>query len=188
MEIIFEEHKEPGYVGRTVENASADVTVAIATNFGSPGEILTKKAALDQGKIYVPIDIKEGLIIRESDVEALVKALNSAQGNNILDNHVTLNIAGNGMFTMRNKYTQEDLDRYVFLLLKDVIDSPDLKVNIVHIRTGGQTGLDESGAKAGSLLEIPTLVMCPKGWLYRDSLGKDIENETLFKRRFGIYV
>ena len=184
MEILFEEHKEPGYVGRTIENASADVTVAIATNFNSPGEKLTKKAVLNHGKVYIPIDIKKGLIIKESDVNLLVNGLNSAIGNNILDAEITLNIAGNGMFTMRNIYKQKDLDRFVYYLLKDVLEHPDLKAKIIKIRTGGQSGLDEAGAKAGILLDIPTLVLCPKGWLFRNTKGDDIENEILFKERF----
>ena len=185
MEIIFKEHRDSSYVGRTKENASADATIAIACNFNSAGEKLTKQLVEAQGKVYIPVDINGSLEISDKCVEFIVKRLNSSLYGNLLDNSITLNIAGNGIYTMRGKYRQDDLDTYVYNLLLKVLNSPNLKCIIKLIRTGGQTGLDEAGAKAGVKLGIDTLVVCPKGWLYRDLSGSDISDEHLFKIRFN---
>ena len=98
---------------------------------------------------------------------------------------ISLNIAGNGIYTMKGKYTQQQVDEFTYQLLKAVIESPKLKVKINSIRTGGQTGFDEAGAKAGIKLGIPTTILAPKGWTFRNKEGQDISDETLFKARFG---
>jgi hypothetical protein len=59
-----------------------------------------------------------------------------------------------------------------------------LKTQIESIRTGGQTGIDEAGAKAGINLSLPTTILAPKGWTFRDISGQDISNEQQFKARF----
>jgi hypothetical protein len=182
--IIFREHSDPGYAGRTKNNASAHATIAIAANFGSAGEILTKRLVEEQKRTYIPIDISEKLDLEESTVERVVKGLNSSLKGNLLENEISLNIAGNGIYTMKGLYTQEELDSYVYELLRKVLDSPQLNVKIVRARTGGQTGIDESGAKATWRLGIETLILCPKGWKFRNLKGEDISNETEFKNRF----
>jgi hypothetical protein len=70
------------------------------------------------------------------------------------------------------------------LLIQEVNNHPNLKNKITSIRTGGQTGIDEAGAKAGLRLGIPTTVLAPKGWTFRDINSKDISNEKQFKDRF----
>ena len=70
--------------------------------------------------------------------------------------------------------------------LKDVINDKNLKTPITLITTGGQTGVDEAGAKAGMRLGIPTKVVAPKGWTFRSIENKDISNEQAFKDRFNI--
>lgn len=184
MGIRFIEHQDPSYKGRTKENASADATIAIACNFKSAGEILTKKLVLDQRKIYIPIDISESLTVNKEIVNHVNSLLKKAIGNNIIDNSISLNIAGNGIYTMRGKYSQQDLDLYVYRLLKAILNIGDVSFNL--IRSGGQTGLDEAGAKAGERLGIETLVVCPKGWKYRDISGVDIQDEIKFKERFKL--
>ena len=174
--IIFEEDSSEGYRNRTIKNASADATIAIATNFNTAGEKLTKEATLSQNKKYIPIN-RHDLTIQTARVDKLVKILN--------DNHAsTLNIAGNGIYTLKGKYTQKQCDDFVFYLLDAVVNHPDLKQPITHIRTGGQTGFDEAGAKAGAKLGIPTLVYAPKGWRFRWVTGEDFSDEKLFKARF----
>lgn len=182
--ITFREHSDPGYAGRTKNNASAHATIAIATNFSSAGEILTKKLVEEQRRTYIPIDISEKLDLEESTVERVVKGLNSSLKGNLLENEITLNIAGNGIYTMKGQYTQEDLDNYVHTLLCRVLDSPMLRVKVVRARTGGQSGIDESGAKATDRLGIETLVLCPRGWKFRKLSGEDVSNEQEFKSRF----
>lgn len=184
--ITFREHADSGYVGRTKENASAHATIAIACNFESAGEKLTRKCVEGYDKVYIPIDINAGLGIDDSIVNFVVKRLNSSNKGNLLENEITLNIAGNGMYTLKGKYRQEDLDEYVYNLLSRVLESKDLRVKISQIRTGGQTGLDESGAKASLRLGIDTLIVCPKGWLYRGLDGNDVRDEKLFKSRFDV--
>lgn len=179
-QIDFQEDQNSGYAPRTRKNASADATIAIAVDFDSAGEKLTKSSVEGQSKKYIPIDIKKELVVDEDIVDNVVAELNYLPNTDI-----SLNIAGNGIYTMKGKYTQEELDEYVHSLLKAVIADPNFTKNIVSIRTGGQTGLDEAGAKAGIKLGIPTIILAPKGWGFRDITGKDIYNQAKFKARFG---
>jgi hypothetical protein len=86
---------------------------------------------------------------------------------------------------MKGKYTQDQVDEFTYKLLKAIIESPNLKLKINSIRSGGQTGFDEAGAKAGIKLGIPVTVLAPKGWKFRDINGKDISDEKKFKERFN---
>ena len=178
--VIFSEDQSSGYANRTAKNASADATIAIAIDFNSAGEKLTKSSVLTQKKKYISVDANQ-LIVNPIIVESIVIDLNSV-------NARTLNIAGNGLYTMRGKYTQSQIDIFTENLLRSVISSPNLQNPILQIRTGGQTGFDEAGAKAGIKLGIPTLILAPKGWKFRDVNGNDISNEQLFKNRFDISV
>jgi hypothetical protein len=182
--ITFREHKSPGYAGRTAENATAHITIAFAVNFLSAGEILTKKEVLSKKRTYFPIAIHESLVISDETISALVKAMNSSLKGSLFDDEISVNIAGNGIYTMKSKYSQEELDNMVYLTLKRCLEHPGLKVKIIQIRTGGQSGIDESGAKAGTKLGIPTFVLAPKGWKWRDSYGNDVMGEENFKSRF----
>jgi hypothetical protein len=174
--ITFEEHRESSYPGRTKVNASADATIALAVDFDSAGERLTKSTVLQQGKKYIPIDANK-LKVTPERVRYIVAVLNSIKAK-------SLNIAGNGIFTMKGIHTQKQIDDFTYELLKAVVESPKLKTKIELIRTGGQTGFDESGAKAGSRLGIKTIVLSPKGYRHRDINSKEIYDEKTFKDRF----
>jgi len=176
MEIIFLEEKSRGYKVRTIKNASADVTIAMAIDFNSAGEKLTKQSVIFQKKKYIPIRLNT-LQITDELVNSIIEELNLIKAK-------TINIAGNGLYTFKNIYNQEQLDKYVHELLSKVLLSNKLVNKIETIRSGGQTGIDESGAKAGIKLNIPTIVLAPKGWKFRDMYGNDISNEILFKKRF----
>ena len=78
------------------------------------------------------------------------------------------------------KITQEQIDKFTYDLLKAVIESPNLKTKIESVRSGGQTGFDEAGAKAGIKLGLLTIVLAPKGWTFRNINGQDISNEQQF--------
>lgn len=182
--ITFREHKDPGYAGRTKDNASAHATIAIAVDFESAGEKLTKRLVEEGKRVYLPVDISEGLSLDEDLVKFLANGLNSSLRGNLFDDEICLNIAGNGIYTMKGQYTQQELDDYVHQLLDSVLKHPRLRARVIRIRTGGQTGLDEAGAKAGDRLGIETLVVCPKGWKFRNLDGADICNEQEFKSRF----
>ena len=184
-DIDFQEDQSTGYKERTVKNASADATIAFAYNFNSAGEKLTKKSVLEQNKKYIALNVPKKTETSnietanfKTQVKTIVDALNSV-------NAKTLNIAGNGIYTMKDAgWNQEEIDLMTYKILKEVIESPDLKNKIENIRTGGQTGFDEAGAKAGMRLGIPTTILAPKGWTFRNIEGKDISNEQQFKDRF----
>jgi hypothetical protein len=182
--IEFIEDKSSGYRSRTLKNASADVTIAFAVDFNSAGEKLTKSSVFNQGKTYIPIDATT-LDITDDLIQSIINKLNKSGYVDIFTGkrHITLNIAGNGIYTMRGKWTQDQVDDYVYRVLKDVILKFD--GSIISLRTGGQTGFDEAGAKAGRKLGLKTLILAPLRWKFRDSSGRDIMNETLFKKRFN---
>jgi len=187
--INFQEEQTTGYRNRTIKNASADATIAIAVDFNSAGEKLTKSSVLDQNKKYIPINANS-LDITEERVNNIVEELNSipAKQGEIFEGGIkgiSLNIAGNGIYTMKGKYTQQQIDIFTYELLKAVISSPKLKQKVSSIRTGGQTGFDEAGAKAGEKLGIPTIILAPKGWTLRTIEGQDVSNENQFKSRFN---
>jgi ribonuclease HI len=174
--VKFEEEQTTGYRNRTIKNASADATIAIAVDFNSAGEKLTKSSVLGQSKKYISLDANN-LTVTQERVDKIVEQLNSV-------NAKTLNIAGNGIYTMKGKYTQQQVDDFTYELLNKVLNSPNLKTKIESIRSGGQTGFDEAGTKAGIRLGLPTLTLAPKGWTFRNSNGQDISNEQQFKARF----
>jgi hypothetical protein len=174
--VTFLECKYPGYRTRTKMNAQADATMALAVYFESAGEKLTKNSVLEQGKKYIPIDANN-FEVSNYRVNRIVSILNQVHAK-------TLNIAGNGLYTMKNKYTQSDVDLFTYSLLKEVLDHKGLTTRIELIRSGGQTGFDESGIKAAMKLGINALVLAPLGWTFRDINGKDINDETAFKERF----
>ena len=182
MNTIFKECQTSGYSKRTIQNASADITFAFAVDFKSSGEKLTKKSVLNQNKIYVPIDANN----LEITTERIDKIVSSINNKNRLENpdEITLNIAGNGIYTVKGKLSQEECDDFVYETLKQIIEHKEFKYKVKLIRSGGQTGFDESGIKAGVKLNIQTLVLAPKGWLYRNKKGTDVSDEQLFKKRF----
>lgn len=181
--ISFQESTSADYGDRTRKNAKADATIALAADFDSLGEKLTRRTVEKLNKKYIGISVSSkatsnDLKVDQKAVDFVVNELNEV-------NAKTLNIAGNGLYTMKDLgYTQEDLDVMVYSLLKAVVESPKLKTKIESVRTGGQTGFDEAGAKAAIKLGIPTIVLAPKGWKFRDISSKDISNEELFKARF----
>jgi hypothetical protein len=149
--ICFIEDKTFGYRSRTIRNASADVTIAIAIDFTTAGERLTRESVLNQNNLYIPINWET----LHSSIERTIRLLNSLKKPEVI-----LNIAGNGIYTLNKiSLNQSVVDEHVYIFLKDIICSSDLKIKIKGIRTGGQSGIDEAGAKAGDRLNIPTLVL-----------------------------
>lgn len=179
--IEFKESENSGYKQRTIINASADATIAFAVDFTTAGEILTKKSVINQGKQYIPINANN-LEVTEDRINIIVYKLNLVSAK-------TLNIAGNGLYTLSklgNDYTQEQIDKFTFEILHATMIHPKLNNKIESIRSGGQSGFDEAGIKAAVKLGIPAIVLAPKGWRYRPSKGLDIVNEQMFKARFII--
>lgn len=170
--IKFLEHPHWGYKPRTVENVSAsDLTIAFATDFSSAGEMLTKRSCWEQDKKYIAINLSG----RKWDEEQqeFIKVFEEGKVN-------TLNIAGNGIYTLKGVFTQSACDDFVYNFFKYIPGIDKLKL----IRSGGQTGFDEAGLKAAVKLGIPALCLAPKGWKFRTEAGFDIQSEKLFKARF----
>lgn len=170
-DITFIEDSSSNYGHRTYVNAySADATIAFAVDFTTAGEKCTKNAVLQANKIYIPINILDDVNSCISDIALKLR------------NCKTLNIAGNGIMTL-NKYgiSQNECDEIVYNFLYKLIH--DYGCGFIEIRSGGQTGFDESGIKASVMLGIKTICCFPKGWRYR-GLNGDISNEESFKQRF----
>lgn len=169
--IQFQEHTETGYALRTWENAKrADLTIALAIDFSTPGEILTRKAAY--GK-YEGIDLLQ--LLKDSNVPAhyLIEKYSSK--------FLRLNFAGNGIYSLKKIMDQKFLDDLIFNFIKIL----HLNMDGFSIRSGGQTGLDEAALKAGQKLGLETICLAPKNWMFRDITGKDICDEQAFLARFG---
>ena len=71
----------------------------------------------------------------------------------------------------------------MYNLLGGIIYCKNLKNKMEYIRSGGQTGMDEAGAKASLMLGIPTLIYAPKNWLFKDINGITYSDEVLFKKK-----
>jgi hypothetical protein len=172
--IDFKLHPEPGYHGRTFQNAAqADETWDFAfTANGSGGRRgLTRLATEKAGSNYVWVTTKpDGF-----DPEDAAKCLISAREN---WPWATVNIAGHGITQM--SCSQEKLDALVFETMRIVHK----QTPIGHVRSGGQTGFDEAGVKAAARLNIQATVLAPRDWRYRPAGGDRSGNGPAFIARF----
>lgn len=169
--ILFLEDSSSNYAHRTYINAyKSDATIAFAADFATKGEKCTKNAVIKAKKIYIPIYIFNDINLYIKDISQKIKDCK------------ILNIAGNSIMTL-NKFgiSQDNCDEIVFNLLYELINK--YNCNFTEIRSGGQTGFDESGIKAGNMLKIKTICYCPKGWRFR-TIKEDISDEFEFKKRF----
>lgn len=181
--INFIEDQNEGYASRTKVNASADVTFAFATDFDTAGEKLTKKSVKEQNKVYIPVReiLHTGWAsITDAAFRDACKIKEQA-----FKKEITVNIAGNGIYTVRGALMQKEFDTFVERYLGYLIDYlKKFDITIISIRSGGQTGADEAGLKAGVKLGFETICLAPKGWKFRNKFGQDISDEVLFKQRF----
>jgi len=147
------------YADRTRTNANADVTIAIATDFNTPGEKLTKKAVNQNGKLYLPINIQDGNIkLTKSVINNLVEKI-KALGKDSIE----LNIAGNGIYSF-NQTNQDTLNKYLTKLIEELLNNG-IKIHL--IRSGGQTGIDEAGIIAAINNNIPAKVLGTNNYAFR---------------------
>ena len=179
--INFEVLPYGDYRDRTIENIKqSDITVAFALDFETHGERLTRTETIKQGKLYFPVFINDiddnGSNSKFSNIQNIRNTIERSRL--FVPNPLIINIAGNGIYTLN--ISQWLVDKMIFEFMKDLLYIfPGYKV-----RCGGQTGIDEAGAKAGDKLNLDTTVLAPFGWKFRDITGKDICNEVLFKKRF----
>lgn len=176
--IKFIQHSSSRYPPRTYENASADLTIAFAFDASTPGEKLTYEAVKSQGKLYIQIQPHRLPL----EFEKISYAAQLIENKNVS----TINIAGNGLYTtIKFGYDQAKCDELVYNYLYSIITHLHDRNQIKLIRSGGQSGFDESGLKAAEKLGIPALCVCPKGWRFCDINFIDISDEQKFKNRFN---
>ena len=174
------------YPVRTRENANwSDITLSLATDFNTRGEQLTKEAAKDK---YIA-----SILPRETNNTLSYNNKNAYeyQANQIYKqlkakgklNNIKLNIAGNGIYSLKQFATQEQLNEYITNVIKTL---QNLGVTISEIRSGGQTGVDEAGIIAAKNLGIKWSINVPNGFKFRDINGNDSSDKSKFLNRFGI--
>lgn len=173
--IQFIEHESPGYTGRTLRNVSeTGMTLAFAMDFSTAGEKLTKALCEKLQRPYQAVDLISGCnaydriapILRTMDLFGVKK----------------LNIAGNGIYSLRETFTQQDIDDFIYAFLVLLIQQYGYAVEIY---SGGQTGVDEAALKFADKTGLPAVCNFPKGWLFRDIRGYDIRDRVKFLERFG---
>lgn len=166
--LILEENISDNYKVRTEENVrNSDLTLAIAIDFESFGEKITKDLAIQNNKQYIAVHPDGNPVEKAAKIVAKMNELNLPQ-------KFILNIAGNGLSTMKGQVLQNEADDFTYILLKTISQNPKLHSKIGSVRTGGQTGFDEAGAKAAIKLGFTTLVHMPKGFKMRNQDGRDI--------------
>jgi 5'-nucleotidase len=181
MQFILLEDNSSGYVERTEVNAkSADVTFAIALHFDSAGEKLTKRYVLEHSKLYIPISPIGDI---STKIAKIVTLLNDSFA---VKRFITLNVAGNGLATMKGEMKQEACDDFTYQLLSGIINHPGFKLRFKTIRSGGQTGFDEAGLKAAIKLNIDSIAYYPKGYKIRDLEGDKVQTRKEVFKRYGL--
>lgn len=170
--LIINEHKYDSYPPRTYYNAkSAGVTLALAVNLETKGEQLTYKAAGEYKYLGFQLNDEIDTLIIARQLYARMKRNNTH----------TLNVAGNGIYTLcEHGCSQEFINYFTYKVISKVHQYWPIE----KIYTGGQTGVDISGAVAGYLLGIPTEVTLPKGFKQRFENHKDVNGtrEKVFEQ------
>ena len=80
---------------------------------------------------------------------------------------------------MKGIFSQETLDTYLYKIFEKVLLCHPLE----HVRSGGQTGVDEAGVKALDQLGVDTTIVYPKGYRIR-TLTKDFYDKDIAAKRF----
>ena len=176
-ETVFSTSGNNSYPSRTRENANwSDITIALAQDFNTAGEKLTKSAA---GNKYV----SSILAAESNDASEIAENLyNQIKTKGKTDN-LKINIAGNGIYSMKQSQSY-----YNDLMTQILMKLQDKGVTISEIRSGGQTGIDEAGIIAAQRLGIPNEVHSTANFMFRDKSGKDISDEQAFKNRFSPFT
>lgn len=174
------EDSKRNYGHRTWANAEwSDITLALAVDMDSPGEITTRKAAGDKYVGFtIPTDLSERCL--SSLAEAITKRIRKHP--KFKTDELKLNIAGNSQITL-DKYCirTSEIRELLKLVLLDLADSG---VKFSMIRSGGQTGVDEAGIQAAQDAGLKCSILAPKGFRMHRELGIELEGRSLFVKRF----
>lgn len=175
--VQFKECSRSGYPARTEENVlNSDGTIAIAMDFSTPGERLTKSLCERHGKPYLSL-FYDTLHLLGARHKALTW---------MMEHHIAhLNGAGNTLHHLKEDQYDVSAKLYNFLLLLKNDEGPIIAETpaLASVRSGGQTGIDEAFLHAASALDIPAICLAPKGWMFREGLC-DTADERKFKDRF----
>jgi len=186
-EPTFIEDTKRNYTHRTVVNALwADITLALAVDMDSPGEITTKEAAKEK---YVGYQLPDefGSVYHDTDyvrkisdvIISLVKTHPNFQKEGL-----KLNIAGNSQIILdRFGITTDQIRSLIRVVLQSFIRDG---VRFSEIRSGGQTGVDEAGIKAAQDCGIKCSIIAPKGFRLHYVDGVELEGRDMFVNRFRI--
>lgn len=172
------EHKSPNYRARTELNAnSADLTIACAEDYESSGEILTHKLAVARGEeryLKLPLSMKP--------IEAARLLWKRCKALNVR----TLNIAGNGIYTLKEfGWTDDSVNEWMYQVIKQVSEHHQFDLII----SGGQTGADFAGGVAAEALGIDAVMTFPKGFKQRTLIHYElIQTEEDVLRTFAIQL
>jgi hypothetical protein len=162
--LVVSESSASDWPTRTKRNVdAADVTIAMAHDYSTGGERLTKRLAESRG--YSRFIEFAGSI--DNFAKNIVAGLTNTRGTSI-------NVAGNGIYTWKlGGKTQEQVNQMMFDTLSRV---KEMYPNLRTIITGGQTGSDIAGAIAGRALGLNVDVHMPKGFLQKNADGKTVSN------------
>ena len=199
--VKLKEDTEKSYLSRTRQNAEwSDVTIALGEDLTTAGELQTAKLAGAEvveeertnarGEKYTTVtrvtNPKKGKYVginlnTVSSAEAIATEIyNQIVERGLPTKNIKLNIAGNGIYTLKSDQTSYDT------LLTNVLKAlQDKGVIISEVRSGGQTGIDEAGIKAAVSLGLKASILAPKGYKFRGKDNKDISNKELFIKRFN---
>lgn len=168
----FSTSSSTSYPERTRENVNwSDITIALAEDFNTAGERLTRSVSGFKYVSYTLTDSANAQAIADDIYNQMV-----AKGRT---KDLKLNIAGNGIYTLTKPQ-----EYYNDLLTKVISILQSKGVTISAIRSGGQTGIDEAGIIAAQRLNIPSIVHSTSDFKYRSKSGIDISSESGFKSRF----
>lgn len=157
-DVQVNDHPSSGYRERTKFNAdSADLTVAIAADFTTAGERLTRSVAGDRYKRF-------GFGDARKDGQALASEMQRRGA-------ASLNVAGNGIYTLASHgMNQAQVNQHVYDLLAEAHSIHP----ITKLVSGGQTGVDIAGAVAAKAIGIPAVITLPRGFVQRNTAGRDL--------------
>lgn len=185
IEPVFLEDTKRYYAHRTRMNAEwSDITLALAADFDSPGEITTRKAA---GRKWIghplPADLEElSYFYRDLEREAIKVARKIARHPASKAGAIRLNIAGNGAATLKRAGIQTgSVTAFISAILSAC---EDMGVKVLEIRSGGQSGVDEAAINAAQRRRMKCSILAPKDFRMRDEQGNEIEGREPFVERF----
>ncbi len=185
IEPNFIEDNVRNYGHRTWANAEwSDITIAVASDMTSPGEITTKKAA---GPRYVGFQLPEDFmgICRFPNpakklADKLIRKIMSHP--HFKKDGLKLNIAGNSQISLdKAGISTAAVRNFLGLVLNRLLNEG---VSFDEIRSGGQTGVDEAGIQAAQHLGLKCSILAPKGFRLHYEQGVEKKGRKQFTDRF----